>query len=98
MRTKKDWEAVATRWYSYSLAYTRAVPAVRAAASRQQRCWYSRIALLHPELGTKLDYLLAPLVIVRAIAYAGGPAKQRECAVELIAQLVEKRDRDRRVP
>lgn len=88
---------VLTCWYRFAVAFTRAAPEVRVKVSRQRRCWYNRIATLHPEIGAKLDQLQAPLEVLRRIAFASGAAKQRERAIEVISELIEKRDRDRRV-
>lgn len=79
------------KWYSYALAFSRAPAEVRKEVSDQRRSWYARIARIHPQIGAKLDDLLAPLDVCRKIAYANGYAAQHARAVELLAELVEKR-------
>ena len=82
---------VETKWYAFSLDFTRAPAQVRGKVSKQRRCWFKRIATLHPEIGGKLDQLRAPLDVCRRVAFAGGATEQRTRAVELLAELVEKR-------
>jgi hypothetical protein len=87
---------VKTCWYTLSKEAARQNPEVLKNVyrlSRQRQHHFRKIARLHPTIGMVCDELLAPLDVVRRIATAPGAAEQWERARQLLADVVDRRER-----